>query len=290
MSKVKQTVFLGSSGEATWLAKEIEGALRSSRSIVLDAWYHFGSWDAGRATLEVLERRLEEADFAILILSEDDLTQSRGSSPTPSPRDNVLLELGLFMGRLGRDRAFFLYPKTGGIKFPSDLYGITGFPYEIEDRSHSQREISPICTDIEKRIQAITDRDRAKGKEPRPKLFLSTAFPHDDGEIEDQIHYISSRAPTVIRTNVTIDDPEITDVRIYFDPRLNLKMGHWNHAEDTMGLYYWAANPQVNSMKDRGHYINFVPEGPKRGSYFLKVVALRGNKPRYEKAFSISVS
>ena len=235
MSNVKQTVFLGSSGEAAWIAKEIEGAFRSSNSIALDAWYHFGSWDAGRATLEVLEKRLEEADFAILVLSDDDLTVSRGSVPTPAPRDNVLLELGLFMGRLGRDRAFFLFPKTGGIKIPSDLYGITGFPYEIHDRGHPQREISPICTDIEKRIQTIVAQDRAKGKQPKPRLLLRTVFPRDDGKVEDQTHYISSKAPTVIRTHVTIDDPEITALRVYFDPRLNLKMGHWNHAEDADG-------------------------------------------------------
>jgi len=290
VSTIKQTVFLGSSGEATWLAKEIEGALRSSKSIVLDAWYHFGSWDAGRATLEVLEDRLQQADFAILVLSEDDLIQSRGSAPTPSPRDNVLLELGLFMGRLGRNRAFFLFPKSGGIKIPSDLYGITGFPYEIEDRSRSQSEISPICTDIEKKIQAIVDQDRAKGKEPRPKLMLRAKFPSDDGQVEDQTHYISSKAPSVVRTHITVDDPEITDVRIYFDPRLNLKMGHWSNAEDAEGLYYWAAKPQVDSMKDRGHYINFVPEEPKRGQFPLKVVALREDKTRYEKAFTINVS
>ena len=44
---------------------------------------------------------LDQFDFAVMILSPDDMTESRDQSYA-SPRDNVLFELGLFMGRLGR--------------------------------------------------------------------------------------------------------------------------------------------------------------------------------------------
>jgi hypothetical protein len=98
MNKHKHQVFLGSSKESIWLAKEVEGALHRVDSIALDAWYHFGSWSLGQATLENLERRLNESDFAIFVLSKDDSVQSRNSPQRPPPRDNVILELGLFMG------------------------------------------------------------------------------------------------------------------------------------------------------------------------------------------------
>src|SRR5215469_12749025 len=108
MRSHKHRVFLGSSSESRWLAREIEGALQGFDSVAVDAWYHFGSWQPGSSTLESLEVRLRECDFAVLVLSDDDWTQSRDDPPRPAPRDNVIFELGLSMGRLGRDRAFFI--------------------------------------------------------------------------------------------------------------------------------------------------------------------------------------
>ena len=49
--------------------------------------------------MESLERELDQSDFAIAIAQPDDLTESRGEAK-PTPRDNVIFELGFFMGRL----------------------------------------------------------------------------------------------------------------------------------------------------------------------------------------------
>jgi hypothetical protein len=67
---------------------------------------------------------LDRFDFAILVLTPDDLVISRGGS-NQAPRDNVLFELGLFMGGIGRDRTFIVYDRTAHIKLPSDLAGVT---------------------------------------------------------------------------------------------------------------------------------------------------------------------
>ena len=50
---------------------------------------------------------------------------SSGDKSADAPRDNVLFELGLFMGRLGRSRTFVAYNKDAGLKLPSDLAGVT---------------------------------------------------------------------------------------------------------------------------------------------------------------------
>jgi predicted nucleotide-binding protein with TIR-like domain len=46
---------------------------------------------------------------------------------TLGPRDNIVFELGLFMGRLGRERTFIVRPASGPLKIPSDLVRDLGF-------------------------------------------------------------------------------------------------------------------------------------------------------------------
>jgi predicted nucleotide-binding protein len=64
--------------------------------------------------------KAEEFDFAVLALTPDDMIQSRGKSQE-SPRDNVLIELGLFIGVVGRKRTFIVYNRAADIKLPSDM-------------------------------------------------------------------------------------------------------------------------------------------------------------------------
>lgn len=78
--------------------------------------------------LDDLETHLDNADFAIAIAQDDDLTTSR-TERKPSPRDNVIFELGLFMGRLGRRRTILMKPAGVAIKLPSDLVGVTTIDY-----------------------------------------------------------------------------------------------------------------------------------------------------------------
>jgi CRP/FNR family cyclic AMP-dependent transcriptional regulator len=79
--------------------------------------------------LETLEEKVNHSDFAIAIVTPDDETKSRDEA-TPSPRDNVVFELGLFTGRIGRKRSFLLQPCGEEIKLPSDVTGITTIKYK----------------------------------------------------------------------------------------------------------------------------------------------------------------
>jgi predicted nucleotide-binding protein len=67
-----------------------------------------GVFGLNRGNLESLLKALAQFDFAVLVLTQDDLVESRGN-PTIGPRDNVLLEAGMFLGRLGPDRTFMIY-------------------------------------------------------------------------------------------------------------------------------------------------------------------------------------
>ena len=120
---MKPSIFVGSSSEALPIAKAIRGEL--AKTFQPDLWSDH-LFELGEDKVTNLLRFVQCYDFAVLVLSEDDVTISRKASQA-SPRDNVIFELGLFMGALGRRRAFVLVTRTddGPPKLPSDLLGNT---------------------------------------------------------------------------------------------------------------------------------------------------------------------
>lgn len=60
--------------------------------------------------------------FAVVLLTPDDEGCARGERPSPRARQNVILELGYFIGRLGRDKVCAL--KKGDMEIPSDFMGV----------------------------------------------------------------------------------------------------------------------------------------------------------------------
>lgn len=78
--------------------------------------------------MDDLEAELSRADFAVAIAQDDDMSTSRGIR-TAVPRDNVLFELGFFMGKLGRKRTVLMVPKGTDIRLPSDLKGLSVVHY-----------------------------------------------------------------------------------------------------------------------------------------------------------------
>jgi Predicted nucleotide-binding protein containing TIR-like domain len=74
-----------------------------------------------------LVNKASQFDFAILVLSPDDEVQSKGECKL-GPRDNAIFELGLFIGRLGRERTFVV--SNAAIKIPTDLAGVVFATYE----------------------------------------------------------------------------------------------------------------------------------------------------------------
>jgi predicted nucleotide-binding protein len=72
----------------------------------------------------VLEKFEHHADvgFAVIILTPDDLGGPKDGPQQARARQNVILELGYFIGRLGRSKVRALM--AGEIELPSDILGI----------------------------------------------------------------------------------------------------------------------------------------------------------------------
>ena len=85
--------------------------------------------DKGRTIIEKFEN-YSDVGFAVVLLTGDDIGgESRdGKDKKPRARQNVILELGYFLGRLGRSRVCALYQT--GVEIPSDYKGVLYVPFD----------------------------------------------------------------------------------------------------------------------------------------------------------------
>jgi predicted nucleotide-binding protein len=85
----------------------------------------------GRVLIQKVEDH-STAGFAIVLLSPDDEGRSAKSKDKmrPRARQNVIMELGLCIGKLGRKHVFVLYRPSPHFEFPSDMEGILYSPYD----------------------------------------------------------------------------------------------------------------------------------------------------------------
>jgi CRP/FNR family cyclic AMP-dependent transcriptional regulator len=128
----KIRVFIISSAEALEIARTIQNAFDHDPFSVT-VWTD-GVFQASYYAVESLERALDQSDVAIAVAEPDDITESRGKR-VGSPRDNVIFELGFFMGRLGRHRSLLVEPRGEEIKLPSDLAGINTITYKYDGKN-----------------------------------------------------------------------------------------------------------------------------------------------------------
>lgn len=103
--------------------------------------------------MDDLEAELDRADFAIAIAQADDVVESRDVKSI-TPRDNVLFELGLFMGRLGRKRTLLMVPRGTEVKLPSDLTGLTTVRYSPDIASERFRELET-WNEVKRHIEGL---------------------------------------------------------------------------------------------------------------------------------------
>lgn len=137
-------IFIISSAEALPIAREIERQLEHDKFFA-KVWTE-GTFRGSQYALESLEMQLDECDFAIAIAQPDDEVASRGQSQG-APRDNVIFELGMFVGRLGRRRSILLEPRGDEVRLPSDLNGLTTVTYRPACDKDPAR-LGPACTEL----------------------------------------------------------------------------------------------------------------------------------------------
>jgi predicted nucleotide-binding protein len=135
-------VFIGSSSESRKAALAVKKALESVAEAVV--WTQKDVFEPGKFTLESLEENAQRSDFAVMVFGPDDVIFSRGKRQT-GPRDNVIFELGLFMGALERKRAFVVSPRGKKLKVPTDILGANFVNYSTGGNKSLDQWIDEAC-------------------------------------------------------------------------------------------------------------------------------------------------
>jgi hypothetical protein len=148
---MKPALFVGCSSESLDVAYAAQKNLEDVAEVVV--WTQ-GIFKLTKSYLESLLEALEDTAFGLFIFGPDDVIKIRGIE-RPTTRDNVVFELGLFIGRLGRDRSFILMPKESpDFHLLTDLLGISTATFQPPARTDRlQAALGPACHDIRAAIR-----------------------------------------------------------------------------------------------------------------------------------------
>jgi hypothetical protein len=167
----------------------VEDILSKDYGFMIKPWDKPGTFFTGEYILDAIRRQVYLSDFAILIVSPDDDIIKHTKHDTmsiagSSPRDNVLLELGIFMGMLGRKRSICLSiddqtkENPGEPFIPVDLGGIIRIILTIEgDEQKDNEEIANACARIKEAIEREMDVASSKVTvNPLPSTSLAVGY------------------------------------------------------------------------------------------------------------------
>src|SRR4051812_34417630 len=160
-------LFLASSNEGRPIAEALQ--LELAHDCVSQGWWSLFDNKPGATNLEQLLDLLH-FNFAVMLLTRDDRIWHRKKG-FDAPRDNLIFELGLFMGAMGGpERVFFVLPRdmeptrdVSAYRIPSDLAAISGIEYDgrlsVNSTLQERRSaMSPVATIIRDQIHRLGNR------------------------------------------------------------------------------------------------------------------------------------
>lgn len=147
---MKPKIFIGSSVEGLPVAKAIQTNL--DHYAFTEIWSQI-DFTLSSTMLESLIEQANNSDFAIFVFTPDDALNIRNND-VKAVRDNVLFEMGLFIGAISRDKVYFIKPRGEDLHIPTDLWGITSGEYDPVHHNLTA-SLGPFCTKVEALIKKL---------------------------------------------------------------------------------------------------------------------------------------
>ena len=133
---MKKKIFIGSSTKASEKAERIKIILESFGAEVT-FWKDHDVFPAGEFTISALKKQADKLDGAVFILNKDDKLESPKNGKQYIPRDNVLVEAGLFIMAHGIESVALI--QVNNTHIPSDFDGITTIKYNTKTAEMAER-------------------------------------------------------------------------------------------------------------------------------------------------------
>ena len=161
----KPKIFIASSVEGLKIAYTVQELLEYDAEATV---WNQGVFQLSGNTLDDLIEVLPTTDFGIFVFTPDDVLKIRGEE-SESIRDNVIFELGVFIGRLGKQRCFIVSPRTQvPFHIPTDLLGVKPATY-AHDREDGKlaAALGPACNQIRQAIENVLRIQQSTEPEPQ---------------------------------------------------------------------------------------------------------------------------
>jgi predicted nucleotide-binding protein len=153
----KPKLFVGSASETLRLAHAVQSNLEYAA--IVEVWDQ--AFEPSKCILSQLLDHVSNCDFGAFVFSPTDVVVLR-KKKWAAVRDNVLFELGLFIGRLGIARNFIIVPRgCENLRLPTDLLGLLPLTYDPETLNENARVcLGAACNAISEVIEKQGALDR----------------------------------------------------------------------------------------------------------------------------------
>lgn len=145
---MKRKLFIGSSGNGLTIAHAAADRIheRCGEWIQCEVWDRGDALKLNQSFLDSLTRAAQRFHYGVFIATADDATLKK-DNVVMGARDNVIFEMGLFLGGLGPSRAFLIVEKD--VDLPTDFDGIKVPKFEVNDEKGTIDAVDAVLSQIE---------------------------------------------------------------------------------------------------------------------------------------------
>lgn len=166
---MKRKLFIGSSaGRGVTIAEIVASQIQETCGEWLECeiWNRGNAFAINQSSLDSLIRTSRRYHYGIFVATKDDLTIKQDKA-VYELRDNVIFEMGLFLGAMGLSRSFLLVEKGAGL--PSDFDGISVPMFSMEDVEAPRRATDQL-------VRAISRTRKTFNLKPIPSAALALGY------------------------------------------------------------------------------------------------------------------
>jgi hypothetical protein len=189
------TVFIGSSREQLPVARALAAQLRAFSTPTV---WNEAPFELNEHIFDGLLNAAQVSDYAVFVFEPDDVTRVR-EVDVRTVRDNVLFEFGLFVGRMGRGRTFWVSSRQSNQHVPTDLVGLTHLVF-TQPPDKEAETLGDALREAAERLRVVIERqgrrtDREIEELDSVKVLCVASAEYDEPKFADDIDQIRRNFP-----------------------------------------------------------------------------------------------